>query len=72
MYSGYLDHRLPEAMEKADSNRGRHLNEDGIPEACSDWPTVSTLVIPALKRCLQHGQRRGVPSDGKKAGLLER
>ena len=46
----HLDHRLPEAKEKADSDRLRPLSEDGIPEASSDWPSVSTLFMATLKQ----------------------
>ena len=45
------------------SDHGVPLNEDGIPDATSRWPSVSTLSKPTLKWCPQHRQPRGVHSE---------
>ena len=42
----HLDHRLPEAKEKENSDRGLPLSEDSISEASPGWPSGSTLSMP--------------------------
>ena len=43
-----VDHRLPEAKEKTDSNQGQHLSEDGVLEVSSGGSSVNMLAIEHL------------------------